>query len=68
VGVTFDEADDRSIVVSAISLNSPAANSGVIRVGDVLHGACFFPDEEKESKIEFMNLMYPKRVSQRASG
>jgi len=37
VGLTFEEADDRSIVVSAISMGSPAAQSGVIRIGDVLH-------------------------------
>jgi uncharacterized membrane protein YdjX (TVP38/TMEM64 family) len=37
VGLTFEEADDRCIVVSAIAAASPAANGGVIRVGDVLH-------------------------------
>jgi len=37
VGLTFEEADDRCIVVSAITAASPAANCGVIRLGDVLH-------------------------------
>ena len=37
VGLTFEEAEDRSIVVSAVAAGSPAAESGVIVVGDVLH-------------------------------
>ena len=37
VGITFDEAEDRSIVVSSITPGSPAEQGGVIRVGDVLH-------------------------------
>ena len=37
VGITFDEAQDSSIVVSSIASESPAANSAVIQVGDILH-------------------------------
>jgi uncharacterized membrane protein YdjX (TVP38/TMEM64 family) len=37
VGLTFEEAEDRSIVVASVAANSPAAQSSVVRVGDVLH-------------------------------
>ena len=37
VGLTFEEAEDRSIVVSSMAAGSPAAQSGMVRVGDVLH-------------------------------
>eukprot|EP00286_Rhodomonas_abbreviata_P017786 CAMPEP_0181322098 /NCGR_PEP_ID=MMETSP1101-20121128/19047_1 /TAXON_ID=46948 /ORGANISM="Rhodomonas abbreviata, Strain Caron Lab Isolate" /LENGTH=415 /DNA_ID=CAMNT_0023429989 /DNA_START=209 /DNA_END=1456 /DNA_ORIENTATION=- len=37
VGVTFEEADDLSLVVLRLAPSSPAANSNLIAVGDVLH-------------------------------
>lgn len=37
VGVTFEEHDDRSLVVCYIAPESPAEKSGRIALGDVLH-------------------------------
>jgi len=37
IGITFEEGEDRSLVVRAIAPGSPAHYNGIIRVGDILH-------------------------------